>query len=263
MNFRHSESEKADTATCAHRLISPTRKTIAPGRRTNQIIVLLLAVGGLVLFNVGCDKPTANVAPVEVINPEAIRPQAEAGDAKAQWKLGVAYAKGEGVKPDYKQALHWYRLAADQGLADAQLALGELYEAGQGAPRDFAEAVRWYRPAAEKGQAAAQYSLAMMYFMGTGVTKDDAEALKWYRASAEQGYPYALFNLGVRYQKGQGVTADPAEAFKWLTLAAEHGVAEAVSLRDEVKRTMTGEQVAEGRRRAAAFTAKHSTQPAQ
>ena len=44
------------------------------------------------------------------------RPLAEQGDAKAQYNLGVMYAKGEGVAQDYAQAAEWYNLAAAQGV---------------------------------------------------------------------------------------------------------------------------------------------------
>ncbi|WP_303396492.1 SEL1-like repeat protein, partial [Pseudomonas fragi] len=39
---------------------------------------------------------------------------AEQGDAAAQYKLGIMYATGEGVAQDAKQAVTWYRKAAEQ-----------------------------------------------------------------------------------------------------------------------------------------------------
>jgi TPR repeat protein len=51
-------------------------------------------------------------------------PLAEAGDAKAQNKLGVMYDNGLGVPQDYLEALKWFRMAAEQGHADAQHSLG-------------------------------------------------------------------------------------------------------------------------------------------
>ena len=59
---------------------------------------------------------------------------------------------------------------------------------------DDREAVKWYRKAAEQGYAKAQYNLGVMYFKGEGVA-DDAEAVKWYRKSAEQGFAFAQRNL--------------------------------------------------------------------
>lgn len=233
-----------------------------PANVIGIIAVCLVAGAALVTFNAGCKKSPAKPETVEVINPEELKSKADAGDADARMKLGAAYANGRSVKQDYETAASYYRLAADQGHAGAQIALGELYETGQGVPRDETEAARWYRRAAEQGHAAGQYAFAVMCLVGTGVPKDDAVALKWYRQSADQGYALALFHLGMRYKKGQGVAAEPAEAYKWLTLAAERGVAEATEIRDELKRSMTREQIAEGRQRAETFAAKlPTTQP--
>ena len=49
------------------------------------------------------------------------RPLADQGDEYAQNSLGVMYENGEGVPQDDKQAVKWYRKAADQGYADGQL----------------------------------------------------------------------------------------------------------------------------------------------
>ena len=40
------------------------------------------------------------------------------------------YRNGEGVPQDYKEAVKWYRLAAEQGDAIAQTNLGIMYEYG-------------------------------------------------------------------------------------------------------------------------------------
>ena len=56
-----------------------------------------------------------------------------------------------------------------------------------GVPKNDREAVKWYRLAAEQGVAAAQYNLGLMYDNGDGVPENDREAVKWYRLAAEQG----------------------------------------------------------------------------
>ena len=69
------------------------------------------------------------------------------------------YAKGRGVPIDNREALRWYRLAAEQGSASARFLVGQMYEKGQGAPKDEREAVSWYRLAAKQGLAKAQLLL--------------------------------------------------------------------------------------------------------
>ena len=46
---------------------------------------------------------------------ELAKTRAEAGDANAQLLLGVMYDHGKGVLEDDKEAVKWYRKAAEQG----------------------------------------------------------------------------------------------------------------------------------------------------
>ncbi|MEM9555364.1 MAG: caspase family protein [Acidobacteriota bacterium] len=75
-------------------------------------------------------------------------PQAEAGDAEAQFYVGQIYEKGLGAAPDLAQAALWYRKAAEQGDAPSAVALGYLFEEGLGVERDEVAALNWYRKAA-------------------------------------------------------------------------------------------------------------------
>jgi TPR repeat protein len=52
-----------------------------------------------------------------------IRPMARKGYARAQFKLGLIYVRGNGVPQDYGEALRWYRKAAEQGNEDAKRAI--------------------------------------------------------------------------------------------------------------------------------------------
>ena len=81
---------------------------------------------------------------------DALRARAEAGDAEAQYNLGVSYAYGQGVPEDDVEAVRWFRLAADQGSADAQYSLGVMYADGQGVPEDYVQAHMWYNLSASR-----------------------------------------------------------------------------------------------------------------
>jgi TPR repeat protein len=48
------------------------------------------------------------------------------------------------------------------------------------------EAVKYYRMAAEQGHATAQKCLGVCYKNGTGVEHDAAQAVYWYRKAADQ-----------------------------------------------------------------------------
>ena len=148
--------------------------------------------------------------------------RAEAGDAKAQYNLGVCYAKGEGVTQEFKDAVSWWTKAAKQDFLLAQHDLGNCYFNGDGINKDYKEAVMWYTKSSGKGYAASQYNLGNCYFYGTGVGKDEKEAVKWYTKSAEQGNVDAQRNLGLCYYKGTGVKKDEQKAAKWF--AGSHAV---------------------------------------
>ena len=152
---------------------------------------------------------------------------AEQGNANAQNNLGTMYDRGEGVPENDREAVKWYRLAAEQGLAIAQNNLGWMYANGYGVTENDREAVKWYRLAAEQGNANAQNNLGTMYDRGEGVPENDREAVKWYRLAAEQGLAIAQNNLGWMYANGYGVTENDREAVKWYRLAAEQGNANA------------------------------------
>jgi len=183
---------------------------------------------------------------------------AEAGQAQAQFDLGVLYAQGLGVQRDLTVAERWYRKAAEQGNAEAEFALGQMYSRGWGVPRDEADALRWfqmanspdsdgpatdwsviegygvqqdqkqaaywYELAAQKGHAEAQYNLGRLYAEGKGgIPHDEEQAVRWVRAAASQGYPPALARMGIRYANGQGIAQDTKRAYFWLTLAYLRG----------------------------------------
>ena len=65
------------------------------------------------------------------------------------------YANGKGVPEDDKQAVKWYRLAAEQGVANAQYNLGVMYERGDGVPEDKVLAYMWWNLAAANGDEDA------------------------------------------------------------------------------------------------------------
>ena len=68
---------------------------------------------------------------------------------------------GQGVAKNDVEAVKWFRKAAEQNYARAQYNLGVCYAKGQGVAKDEAEAVKWYRKAAEQNYAEAQCNLGV------------------------------------------------------------------------------------------------------
>lgn len=129
----------------------------------------------------------------------------------------------------------------------------------EGAVRpDYDDAVKWFRKAAEKGTSWGQFNLGVSYGRGQGVPQDYTEAMKWFLKAAEQGEAMSQYSLGRMYEKGLGVVADHVEAYKWFHLAAGHGIPDAEKAREDLRQSLTQEQIADGQRRAAAFVPKKS-----
>ena len=163
-----------------------------------------------------------------------------------------AYNRG-----DYKEAVKWYRLAAEQGDAFAQNNLGLMYDEGHGVPQDYHEAAKWYRLSVEQGYAQAQNNLGVVYDKGKGVSQDYKEAAKWYLLSAIQGYAQAQYNLGWMYAYGKGVTRNYVQAHKWWDILWASGDKEGRMNRDSLEKQMTPAQIAEAQRLAREWMEEH------
>jgi uncharacterized protein len=83
-------------------------------------------------------------------------PLAAAGDAEAQYNLGVMYDNGKGVPQDSAMAMSWFRKSAAQGNADAQYNLGVMYDNGKGVPQDYVQAHMWFNLAASRSPEGDQ-----------------------------------------------------------------------------------------------------------
>jgi hypothetical protein len=160
----------------------------------------------------------------------------------------------------YDTAFREWKLLAEQGVVEAQVRLGYLYFDGLGIKQDFKEGVRWFRKAAEQGNAEAQGKLGIAYQLGKGdLPKDYKRAAQWFRKAAEQGAYNRYYNLGFLYENGGfGLQKDYIQAYMWYSL-------ESPLYRDDfndihrlrIEEKMTPAQIAEGRKLAKKWLAKH------
>ena len=77
------------------------------------------------------------------------------GNADAQYALGVAYFKGEGVTRDLNDSMKWFEQAAKSGNVQAMFNLGAAYWEGNGTRQSYAEAVEWWEKSAAAGQSSS------------------------------------------------------------------------------------------------------------
>ena len=134
-----------------------------------------------------------------------------------------------------------------------------MYAEGRGVFEDQAATVRWYRKAALQGNAEAQYKLGVIYAKGRGVPQESVEALKWFRMAAEQGDILAQYNLGAMYANGEGIPVNYILAYQWWDLASEKGDLRANEFKLIIAERMTPDQVAEARKLAAEWSARHES----
>ncbi len=149
---------------------------------------------------------------------------AEQGFVLAEREYGRMKAPGDPVVGE-----RWLLRAADQGDADAEMTLGFAFEQNWFGATDLQESIRWYRKAADAGQVDAQMLLGNRYEMGHGVEQNYVLAAQWYRKAAEQVLPLspavgeARYHLGLLYMAGHGVPQDYIQAYFWLRLERPEG----------------------------------------
>jgi TPR repeat protein len=90
--------------------------------QTSSVLACCCALA--VLAGTGTVPARAGQAPGEDSEIRQLRKDAEGGDARAQFRLGVRYATGTGVAEDDAVAAQWIRMAAEQGFVDAEYNLG-------------------------------------------------------------------------------------------------------------------------------------------
>ena len=116
---------------------------------------------------------------------------AEAGDAQAQYQIGINYLYGTDVPKDTTKAAEWFAKASEQGFLPAKREYAILLASGDGVEPDMEKAVEYLSLAADKLDPSALYHLGLMYEIGTGVPKDLQKAVRMLAYAAEMGYPGA------------------------------------------------------------------------
>lgn len=115
-----------------------------------------------------------------------LRFAAEQGQREAQFVLSL-------YGPQTSENLEWMLRAANQGLVAAQYGLGVTYYDNESPHRNVREAIRWFRAAAEQGEVGSQLMLAEIFEFGADdVPKDPMEARRWLVQAAGVDYGAAI-----------------------------------------------------------------------
>jgi len=193
----------------------------------------------------------------------ALTKEAEAGEADAQGKLGILFAKGVGVEKNAETAAQWFSKSAKQDNAKAQADLGSAYLSGQGVEMNPTLAGEWFARAAKAGFGPAMIHLASLELQGRGRRQNLEAGKQWLnraaalkhpgdagrartlldrlatqapkplpdmdklQARAKKGEVEAQLELARRFENGLGLPMDSVATVKWFVEAIRQGSPEA------------------------------------
>ena len=168
-----------------------------------------------------------------------LRPLADAGDPRAQARVGRMLAFGLGVPHDkaveftvagqrvlvfglvapkeLDMARQYLDRAADANNAEALFTLGVL--AAFVDPKDLPKGLDYFRRAAAQDSDEAANLLGLLTWQGG----DHPGALPYLRKAAEKNHPESQVLLGFALMNGDSVTKDAAESLTWFRKAASMG----------------------------------------
>lgn len=125
---------------------------------------------------------------------DALRAQAQAGDAEAAFRLGVALA----AERQWPEALHWQQRAAAAGHPGAALECGRMQLYGIGGPVAPAEALRALHQAEQAGLPAASDLLVQIALGGVALPRDGRINQRLMQA-VQAGHPPALLAAALHF----------------------------------------------------------------
>ena len=180
-------------------------------------------------------------AEIPALDEAALRKRMAAGDFAAQFKLGIAFLRGEGVVKNLPEAFTLLKGAAESGHAESMGAFGFMVAKGMAATVDESAGLEWIRRSVAAGVVSSKLNLGIMTLKGQGTTSNPIEGLKLITEAASSGNVDAQVRLSEIYFFGEaGVRQAPDQAATWAVQAAEAGNAWAQNLVGTMKEHATG-----------------------
>lgn len=158
------------------------------------------------------------------IDISALERRALDGDAAAQFELGRAYFRGQGVAKNVPKAEDLLSRSAQAGNADAMVGLGFLSLSGEAGPEDETKAVQWFRKGAATGSLKAKFNLGLMLRQGKTIELSNEESLQLLHEAAAGGLLEARSYLGQLYFTGDRFAERNREmSYRFAREAADAG----------------------------------------
>jgi hypothetical protein len=178
-----------------------------------------------------------------------------ATEAVTQWRMGRAYADGNGVAQNDQLAFEYFSRIANQHaednpsapqaaiVANAFVALGHYYLSGIPNSKVKADPERaremFSYAASYFGNADAQYDLARLYLKSAGSSRDDFRyGARWLGLAAQKGQHQAQALLGKMLFEGDQLPRQAARGLMWLILANENATPDESWIMDSYNKAM-------------------------
>lgn len=166
---------------------------------------------------------------------EALKASANAGNASAQYYLGLAYWQGRLVKQDLRLAVEHLRAAVEDRPGQGEIRLAQACYAAALTMLDARDDDVFnssFSPtrlthAVDNSHPAACHMLGMEYELGRVLKRSTEHAIACWKKGADLGDAQSMVKLGLCLARGHGVQADAAAANYWLNLALQKGVSQA------------------------------------
>ena len=157
------------------------------------------------------------------------------GDMEAEYRLGVSYLNGIGVKPNVRHALELFTSAANKGEPRSQVALAGEYMSGNHVPVDYKRSFYLAQQVINSGKLGStpmsddEYATTLgnaesitgwLYESGNGIPQDYQKAFAAYSKATKFKNSLAYMGLAGLYGMGFGVREDQSQAFKFWLLGA-------------------------------------------
>ena len=150
--------------------------------------------------------------------------RALAGNPYAMAHYGWALVSGIGGKKDQLEGRKWIRKAVSKDEDAGYVMMADAYRLGRGEERNFREAVKYYKIAAERGHRRSMYEVGVIFYYGKGnVDIDYKQALKYLTMAEELEDSRSSLLLAEMYMQGNGVTKNVEEGIFHLKRAFGNG----------------------------------------
>ena len=151
-------------------------------------------------------------------------------DAMAARYVGEFYdgtIETDDVKESGKDALEYYKIAAEGGDSYGQCLYGKEFYSGKNTEQNYEKAFELFSKSAEQNDPNGIFMQAQCIWFGFGVEKDKEKAFELFKKAADLGSAQGALDAGKALYLGEGTKKNVKEALFYFEKSAEKGVDEA------------------------------------